>query len=577
MGGRLLGGRYEVGETLGRGGMAEVHLGRDIRLDRDVAIKLLRSDLARDPHFLSRFRREAQSAAGLTHPSIVAIFDSGQDEVTALDGSRSVVPYIVMEYVEGRTLRHVLTEVGQLAPDESARITQGVLDALSYSHKMGIVHRDIKPANVMITPAGAVKVMDFGIARAIADAEATMTQTSAVMGTAQYLSPEQAQGHSVDARSDLYSAGCLLFELLTGRPPFVAETPVALAYQHVGERPIAPSSLVPGLPSSYDAVVLHALTKDRDQRYQSAAQFRADLSAVRSHQRVSDAAMASLATYAGGGAMRSGTAGPGGAGAVGGSGQGAAGGATSGGTGLAAVDTASLPSIDTRAQHARRRRRGPAYLGLGVAVLAALGVLGYLFGRGFWADGAAETVGLQVFAAASLTAAFQEIGDTFAVDHPEADLAFNFAGSQQLASQIKEGAQADVFASANQRQMDGVVAAGDVISGTQRAFARNRLVVVIPPDNPAELRGLADLGRPRRCRQAATPWRSWGRRPPIPTSPRPTAPPSWPTWCPSRTISWACWARWPRARPTPASSTSRMSQARRTRRSFASTSRKPST
>ena len=340
MGGRLLGGRYEVGATLGRGGMAEVHLGRDIRLDRDVAIKLLRSDLARDPHFLSRFRREAQSAAGLTHPSIVAIYDSGQDEVVAPDGTHSVVPYIVMEYVEGHTLRHVLTEAGRLAPDEAARITQGVLDALAYSHKMGIVHRDIKPANVMLTPAGAVKVMDFGIARAIADAEATMTQTSAVMGTAQYLSPEQAQGHSVDARSDLYSAGCLLFELLTGRPPFVAETPVALAYQHVGERPIAPSSLVPGLPSTYDAVVLHALTKDRDQRYQSAAQFRADLSAVRSHQRVSDAAMASLATNGGGGAMRTGTAGPGGAGAVGGSGTG---GAPNGGAGLAAVDTASLP------------------------------------------------------------------------------------------------------------------------------------------------------------------------------------------------------------------------------------------
>ena len=399
MGGRLLGGRYEVGETLGRGGMAEVHLGRDIRLDRDVAIKLLRSDLARDPHFLSRFRREAQSAAGLTHPSIVAIFDSGQDEVTAPDGSRSVVPYIVMEYVEGRTLRHVLTEVGQLAPDESARVTQGVLDALSYSHKMGIVHRDIKPANVMITPAGAVKVMDFGIARAIADAEATMTQTSAVMGTAQYLSPEQAQGRSVDARSDLYSAGCLLFELLTGRPPFVAETPVALAYQHVGERPVPPSSLVPGLPPAYDAVVLHALTKDREQRYQTAAQFRADLSALRSHQPVSDAAMASLASYAAGGdggVARSGPGGLWGAGGAGGAGGGGAGGAGAGaggaGAGVAVVDTAALPSIDTRAQHARRRRRGPAYLGLGVAVLAALAVLGYLFGRGFWADGAAETV-----------------------------------------------------------------------------------------------------------------------------------------------------------------------------------------
>ena len=246
---RLLGGRYEVGELIGRGGMAEVHLGHDTRLDRDVAIKLLRSDLARDANFLTRFRREAQAAGGLSHPEIVAIYDSGEETSTESGGATVPLPYIVMEYVDGETLRAKVMREHVVAPAEAATIVEGVLSALAYSHRMGIVHRDIKPANVMITRTGDVKVMDFGIARAVADTSATMTQTQAVIGTAQYLSPEQAQGLQVDARSDLYSTGCLLFELLTGRPPFLGESPVSVAYQHVGEPPQPPSSFNHDVPA----------------------------------------------------------------------------------------------------------------------------------------------------------------------------------------------------------------------------------------------------------------------------------------------------------------------------------------
>ncbi len=278
---KLLGGRYEVGSLIGRGGMAEVHVGHDMRLDRQVAIKMLRSDLARDPSFLTRFRREATSAAGLNHAAIVAVYDSGEDHSTGSGAGSVDIPYIVMEYVEGHTLREVLTRDGRLDPAEAARVTEGVLDALAYSHRKGIVHRDIKPANVMIGTDGSVKVMDFGIARAIADSNATMTQTQAVIGTAQYLSPEQAQGQTVDARSDLYSTGCMLFELLTGRPPFVGDSPVSIAYQHVGEPPIPPSRLTPGISADLDAVVLHSLGKDREARYQDATSFRADLRSVR--------------------------------------------------------------------------------------------------------------------------------------------------------------------------------------------------------------------------------------------------------------------------------------------------------
>ncbi|UZN03391.1 Stk1 family PASTA domain-containing Ser/Thr kinase [Cellulomonas sp. S1-8] len=279
-GSRILAGRYEVGELIGRGGMAEVHIGHDTRLGRTVAIKILRSDLARDPSFQARFRREAQSAAALNHPAIVAVYDTGEDTFTEPSGNVAHVPFIVMEYVEGHTVRDILRDGHAVPIDEAVEITAGVLSALEYSHHAGIVHRDIKPANVMITPTGAVKVMDFGIARAIADSAATMTQTQAVIGTAQYLSPEQARGEQVDARSDLYSTGCLLFELLTGRPPFVGDSPVAVAYQHVREIPPVPSTIASDVPDALDRITLKALAKERDARYSSSAEFRADLEAV---------------------------------------------------------------------------------------------------------------------------------------------------------------------------------------------------------------------------------------------------------------------------------------------------------
>jgi len=270
--------------------MAEVHLGHDTRLDRPVAIKLLRADLARDANFLTRFRREAQAAGGLAHPNIVAIYDSGEETTTESGGATVPLPYIVMEYVDGETLRAKLQRENVIAPSEAATIVEGVLAALAYSHRMGIVHRDIKPANVMITRSRDLKVMDFGIARAVADTSATMTQTQAVIGTAQYLSPEQAQGLPVDARSDLYSTGCLLFELLTGRPPFVGESPVSVAYQHVGEKPQPPSSFNHDVPTAYDNITLHALEKPRERRYQSATEFRNDLIAAREGRPLSAAA-----------------------------------------------------------------------------------------------------------------------------------------------------------------------------------------------------------------------------------------------------------------------------------------------
>jgi serine/threonine-protein kinase len=269
-----VGGRYELGELLGRGGMAEVRRAVDQRLGRSVAVKQLRADLAIDPTFQARFRREAQSAAGLNHPTIVAVYDTGE-EIDPLSGVS--IPYIVMELVEGTTLRDVLREGRKILPERALELTQGVLEALSYSHKAGIVHRDIKPANVMLTPNGGVKVMDFGIARAVADTSATMTQTAAVIGTAQYLSPEQARGETVDARSDLYSTGCLIYELLAGRPPFVGDSPVSVAYQHVREAPVPPSQLDPEITPEIDAVVLKALAKDPNDRYQTAGEMKADI------------------------------------------------------------------------------------------------------------------------------------------------------------------------------------------------------------------------------------------------------------------------------------------------------------
>lgn len=279
---RVLSGRYELGELIGRGGMADVFRGVDTRLGRTVAVKLLRPDLARDPQFQARFKREAQAVAALNHPSIVAVFDTGDHAVPGDHDDSVRVPYIVMEFVSGKTIRDMV-RAKDVTIDHAIDFTLGVLSALDYSHKAGIVHRDIKPANVMFCPdSNSVKVMDFGIARAIADSSATMTQTQAVVGTAQYLSPEQARGEAVDARSDLYSAGCLLYEMLTGRPPFIGDSPVSVAYQHVREIPEPASSLNPEVSAALDSVLMKALQKNRADRFQDAAAFRRALRAARS-------------------------------------------------------------------------------------------------------------------------------------------------------------------------------------------------------------------------------------------------------------------------------------------------------
>ncbi len=273
---RVLAGRYRIGELLGRGGMAEVYLGTDARLGRRVAVKLLKPSLANDPAFRTRFRQEAQAAARMAHPTIVRVFDAGEETVPDADGIEVQVPFIIMEHVEGRLLTEIIAE-GAVAPPEAVRIIEGVLTALEYSHRAGVVHRDIKPGNIMITSSGQVKVMDFGIARAISESSATIAQTSAILGTAKYFSPEQARGESVDARTDLYSTGVVLYELLTGRPPFRGETAVAVAYQHVSEAPVPPKSVVSTVSPALNAVVLRALTKDRFERHQTAAEFRQDV------------------------------------------------------------------------------------------------------------------------------------------------------------------------------------------------------------------------------------------------------------------------------------------------------------
>ncbi|MFJ4619541.1 protein kinase [Streptomyces sp. NPDC088812] len=269
-GGLVGDGRYRLTHRLGRGGMAEVFAAEDVRLGRTVAVKLLRADLAEDPVSKARFTREAQSVAGLNHHAIVAVYDSGEDFV----GGQSV-PYIVMELVEGRTIRDLLLNAEAPGPEQALIIVSGVLEALAYSHQHGIVHRDIKPANVIITDNGAVKVMDFGIARALHGASTTMTQTGMVMGTPQYLSPEQALGKAVDHRSDLYATGCLLYELLALRPPFTGETPLSVVYQHVQDIPVPPSRTSDGAcPPELDGLVMRSLAKEPDDRFQTAEEMR---------------------------------------------------------------------------------------------------------------------------------------------------------------------------------------------------------------------------------------------------------------------------------------------------------------
>ncbi len=275
-GSRLLAGRYEIGDLIGRGGMADVHLGTDTRLGRRVAIKLLKPSLAVDPKFRQMFREEAQKAARMAHPTIVRVFDAGEETVPDQDGVGRPVPFIVMEYVDGRLLKDIISD-GPVAPHEAVRIIAQVLTALEYSHRALLVHRDIKPGNIMVTQSGQVKVMDFGIARAVSDNSATVAETGAVLGTAQYFSPEQARGETVDARTDLYSTGVILFELLTGRAPFRGERPAAVAYQHISEAAVAPSTINPKVSPALDAVVLHSLNKDKFDRYQTAAEFRGEV------------------------------------------------------------------------------------------------------------------------------------------------------------------------------------------------------------------------------------------------------------------------------------------------------------
>ena len=271
MGYQILADRYQVGDVVGRGGMSEVHRGLDRRLSRDVAVKVLRKDLARNPGHQERFRREAQNAASLNHPNIVAVYDSG--EMTDRD---LAIPYIVMEWVDGEVLRDALERDGPPAPHRAAEIVGDICLALDFSHRRGVVHRDVKPANVMLSRSGTVKVMDFGVARAGGDDSAPTTAT-AVIGNAHYLSPEQASGQPVDVRSDIYATGCVLYELLCGTPPFTGRSPIVVANKHVREAPRPPSERRAGIPKDLDAVALKALSKNPLNRYQSAAEMRADL------------------------------------------------------------------------------------------------------------------------------------------------------------------------------------------------------------------------------------------------------------------------------------------------------------
>jgi serine/threonine-protein kinase len=276
---RLIAGRYRLGALVGRGGMAEVFEGYDTRLGRTIAIKLLKSDLANDAGFEAKFRQEAQASARMAHPTIVRVYDAGEEETVDENGQTRKTPFIVMELVRGQLLREVIHQ-GKVETARAIKYVSGILTALEVSHNAGVVHRDIKPANVMIGEGDTVKVMDFGIARAISDNSTTQAATGGIMGTAQYFSPEQARGEGVDGRTDLYSTGVILYELLTGRPPFTGESAVSVAYQHVSEAVTPPSQFNPAVSAELDEVVLRAMAKDREGRFQSAAEFREHLLAA---------------------------------------------------------------------------------------------------------------------------------------------------------------------------------------------------------------------------------------------------------------------------------------------------------
>ncbi|WP_353112402.1 Stk1 family PASTA domain-containing Ser/Thr kinase [Microbacterium sp.] len=273
---RVLADRYRIDELIGHGGMAKVYRGQDMTLGREVAIKILDPELARDTAFRTRFRLEAQAASRMSHPSIVRVFDAGDPNS---EPSSDEPPYIVMELVKGTLLKDLIA-AGPLPVEDAVRYADGILEALDYSHRAGVVHRDIKPGNVMVTDTGAVKVMDFGIARAVSDSSSTVAETTQIIGTAAYFSPEQAKGENVDARTDLYSAGVVLYEMLTGRQPFRGDSPVAVAYQHVSETPVPPTEVNEQVPGALDAVVLRAMAKDPYQRFPDAASFRSALDAA---------------------------------------------------------------------------------------------------------------------------------------------------------------------------------------------------------------------------------------------------------------------------------------------------------
>lgn len=419
----LLGERYELGGLLGRGGMADVRVARDLRLGRTVAIKQLRADLSSDDTFQARFRREAQSAAALNHPSIVAVYDTG--ESTDVHGNH--IPYIVMEYVEGQTLREILRDDRKILPERALSITADILSALDYSHRSGIIHRDIKPANVMLTPSGQVKVMDFGIARAIADSTSNMTQTAAVIGTAQYLSPEQARGETVDARSDIYSTGCLLYELLTGRPPFVGDSPVSVAYQHVREDARPPSQLNPDVTQAVDHLVATSLAKRTDDRYQSAADMRKDIERAMAGQHVAAPTTAATAVA----------------------------GATAVAPAVAAAGaTGTQPAVEDEEE---RRNRKPSYIALAILALLLLGGLGYFLYQSSQPDPVAQVdvpnvVGQEATAAERV---LEEAGfdvETETQTDPDVDEGNVISQTPEGDSMADEGSTVTLTVSAGQEQ-----------------------------------------------------------------------------------------------------------------------------
>lgn len=422
-GDELLSGRYRLGGLIGVGGMSDVYSASDTLLGREVAVKMMRADLARDESFLERFRREAKNAAFLNHPVIVSVFDTGETE-----GPMGTVPYIVMELVQGETLRDIVRREGPMDPRRAASILADVCDALDFSHRQGIIHRDVKPANIMLTNTGAVKVMDFGIARALGDST-TMTQTAAVIGTAQYLSPEQARGKPADARSDIYSVGCVLFEALTGQPPFTGETPLSVAYQHVQDDPPLPSELVKGLSdeegTALDAVLLTAMAKDPAERYDTAADLAEELRRI-SRGEVPLAALPHLDDDEPS-APRTRTAAAVGAGAAG-----AAGGAAA----AANRRGDSAPARREAEPVARREREDEkkggmfatvAWLAIAALLLGAVGVVSYNL---FTGSGQSESVAIPQVEGMSADQAQEMLEDAgFVVDRrdePHPDIARNF-------------------------------------------------------------------------------------------------------------------------------------------------------